>query len=150
MQLVNGGVTGMLEVIESDSARLEADATAAEAIAQKDGFMTDSKVDKESDSKDIEHMTAMKQDEFQALTMKSEELEGPQKELDPGEMDSAGTLLPASRSGKGRRAKPNGAQLPSGPPAARLDGRDHCGVVRPVRSHRHQGREGHELPRVRF
>merc|ERR1719297_358738 len=44
-----GGVVGMLEVIESDFARLEADTKAAEATAQKeyDTFMTDSKVDKE-------------------------------------------------------------------------------------------------------
>merc|ERR1740121_3298929 len=45
MQAENGGVVGMLEVIESDFARLEADTTAAEAAAQKeyDEFMTDSK-----------------------------------------------------------------------------------------------------------
>merc|ERR1719507_2333515 len=49
-----GGVVGMLEVIESDFARLEADTKAAEATAQKeyDTFMTDSKVDKESKSSD--------------------------------------------------------------------------------------------------
>merc|ERR1719410_1540866 len=35
MQSENGGVIGMLEVIESDFARLEADTTAAEATAQK-------------------------------------------------------------------------------------------------------------------
>merc|ERR1719230_1217361 len=44
----SGGVVGMLEVIESDFARLEADTKAAEASAQKeyDQFMTDSEVDK--------------------------------------------------------------------------------------------------------
>merc|ERR1719424_2203709 len=48
MQAENGGVVGMLEVIESDFARLESDTKAAEATAQKeyDQFMTDSKVDK--------------------------------------------------------------------------------------------------------
>merc|ERR1712224_263867 len=48
MQSENGGVIGMLEVIQSDFARLEADTKAAEATAQKeyDEFMTDSKVDK--------------------------------------------------------------------------------------------------------
>merc|ERR1719444_164034 len=48
MQSENGGVIGMLEVIESDFARLEADTSAAESSAQKtyDTFMTDSKVDK--------------------------------------------------------------------------------------------------------
>eukprot|EP00413_Alexandrium_margalefii_P010920 CAMPEP_0204531638 /NCGR_PEP_ID=MMETSP0661-20131031/11275_1 /ASSEMBLY_ACC=CAM_ASM_000606 /TAXON_ID=109239 /ORGANISM="Alexandrium margalefi, Strain AMGDE01CS-322" /LENGTH=664 /DNA_ID=CAMNT_0051537805 /DNA_START=19 /DNA_END=2013 /DNA_ORIENTATION=- len=84
MQAENGGVIGMLEVIESDFARLEADTKAAEATAQKeyDTFMTDSKVDKESKSKDVEHKTAKKQDESQALTAKSQDLEGTQKELD--------------------------------------------------------------------
>jgi len=52
MQAENGGVIGMLEVIESDFARLEADTKAAEATAQKeyDTFMTDSKVDKSAKS----------------------------------------------------------------------------------------------------
>merc|ERR1711966_13281 len=79
-----GGVVGMLEVIESDFARLEADTKASEAAAQKeyDQFMTDSKVDSESKTTDIEHKTAKKQDESQALTVKNEDLEGTQKELD--------------------------------------------------------------------
>merc|ERR1719301_457341 len=44
MQAENGGVVGMLEVIESDFARLESETKAAEATAQKeyDEFMTDS------------------------------------------------------------------------------------------------------------
>merc|ERR1712032_169362 len=84
MQEKNGGVVGMLEVIESDFARLEADTKAAEAAAQKeyDTFMTDSKVDKAAKTTDIEHKTAKKQDETQALTVKGEDLEGTQKELD--------------------------------------------------------------------
>jgi len=84
MQSENGGIIGMLEVIESDFARLESDTKAAEATAQKEygTFMTDSKVDKESKTKDIEHKTAKKQDEEQALTVKNEDLEGTQKELD--------------------------------------------------------------------
>merc|ERR1712066_521294 len=84
MQAENGGVVGMLEVIQSDFARLEAETKASEATAQKeyDGFMTDSKVDKESKTTDIEHKTAKKQDENQALTLKREDLEGTQKELD--------------------------------------------------------------------
>merc|ERR1719277_2612426 len=55
MQSEKGGVIGMLEVVESDFARLEADTTAAEATAQKtyDTFMTDSKVDVAAKSKDI-------------------------------------------------------------------------------------------------
>merc|ERR1712085_81011 len=84
MQSENGGIIGMLEVIESDFARLEADTKAAEATAQKeyDTFMTDSKVDKEAKSSDIEHKTAKKQDEEQALTVKKSDLEGTQEELD--------------------------------------------------------------------
>jgi len=84
MQSENGGVVGMLEVIESDFARLESDTKAAEASAQKeyDEFMTDSKVDKSEKSTDIEHKTAKKQDESQALTTKNGDLEGTQKELD--------------------------------------------------------------------
>merc|ERR1719350_1335746 len=80
----SGGVVGMLEVIESDFARLEADTKAAEASAQKeyDTFMTDSKVDKESKETDIEHKTAKNQDETQALTTKKDDFEGTQKELD--------------------------------------------------------------------
>jgi len=80
----SGGVVGMLEVIESDFARLESDTKASEASAQKeyDEFMTDSKVDKSAKSADIEHKEAKKQDESQALTVKREDLEGTQKELD--------------------------------------------------------------------
>merc|ERR1719325_253223 len=72
----SGGVVGMLEVIESDFARLEADTKAAEASAQKeyDTFMTDSKVDKTAKSSDMEHKTSKKQDESQALTTKRGDL----------------------------------------------------------------------------
>merc|ERR1719220_2822764 len=84
MQAENGGVIGMLEVIESDFARLEAETAAAEATAQKeyDEFMTASKVDKAQKQKDIEHEEAKKQDEKQALTTTISDLEGTQKELD--------------------------------------------------------------------
>merc|ERR1719498_1946030 len=52
MQAENGGVIGMLEVIQSDFARLESDTKAAEETSQKeyDEFMTDSKVDKSEKS----------------------------------------------------------------------------------------------------
>merc|ERR1712045_414081 len=84
MQAENGGVVGMLEVIESDFARLEADTKAAEASAQKeyDEFMTSSKVDKAAKTQDIEHKETKTQDETQALTTKNSDLEGTQKELD--------------------------------------------------------------------
>merc|ERR1711865_402981 len=69
MQAENGGVIGMLEVIQSDFARLEAETKAAEAQAQKDydDFMTDSSVDKAQKTKDIEHKTVKKQNQEQAL-----------------------------------------------------------------------------------
>jgi len=84
MQSENGGVIGMLEVIQSDFARLEADTKAAEASAQKeyDAFMTASKEDKAAKTTDIEHKTAKKQDEQQALTVNKADLAGTQKELD--------------------------------------------------------------------
>eukprot|EP00932_Pfiesteria_piscicida_P008901 SRR837773.19504.p3 GENE.SRR837773.19504~~SRR837773.19504.p3 ORF type:complete len:174 (-),score=100.91 SRR837773.19504:40-510(-) len=84
MQAERGGVVGMLEVIESDFARLEADTQASESTSQKeyDTFMTDSKVDHASKSKDIEHKSAKKQDQEQTLTVKREDVEGTQKELD--------------------------------------------------------------------
>mmetsp|Transcript_96218 Transcript_96218/g.254097 ORF Transcript_96218/g.254097 Transcript_96218/m.254097 type:complete len:122 (-) Transcript_96218:134-499(-) len=74
----------MLEVIESDFARMEADTTASEATSQNqyDELMTTSKVDKASKSKDVEHKTAKRQDQKQALTEKHSDLHGTQKELD--------------------------------------------------------------------
>merc|ERR1719460_2010728 len=80
----NGGVVGMIEVIQSDFARLEAETTAAEAEGQKeyDSFMSDSAVDKAQKSTDIEHLTAKKQNDEQILTEKKADLDGEQKELD--------------------------------------------------------------------
>jgi len=84
MQSENGGVIGMLEVIESDFARLESVTKASEASQQKeyDTFMTDSKTDKAAKTTSIEHKTTKRLDETQALTTKNEDLEGTQKELD--------------------------------------------------------------------
>merc|ERR1712167_326928 len=58
----SGGVVGMLEVIESDFARLEADTSSAEATAQKEyeTFINDSNVDKTKKTTDIEHKSAKK------------------------------------------------------------------------------------------
>jgi len=80
----NGGVVGMLEVIESDFARLEADTKASEESAQKeyDEFMTDSATDKSKKTTDSEHKAAKKQDETQSLTQTMEDLQGTQEELD--------------------------------------------------------------------
>jgi len=84
LQGMKGGVIGMLEVIESDFARLEAETKASEASQQKeyDTFMTDSKTDKAAKTTSIEHKETKKQDEEQAHTTKTEDLEGTQKELD--------------------------------------------------------------------
>merc|ERR1712151_1148631 len=84
MQAENGGVIGMLEVVQSDFARLKTETATAEESAQKayDEFMTESKVDKAQKSTDTEHKTAKKQDHEQALTTRISDLEGTQKELD--------------------------------------------------------------------
>merc|ERR1719197_2373048 len=84
MQSSNGGVVGMLEVIESDFARLEADTKAAEESAQAeyDEFMTDSATDKSKKTTDIDHKSAKKQDEQASLTSTLEDLQGTQEELD--------------------------------------------------------------------
>merc|ERR1719428_94369 len=83
-QAQSSGVIGMLEVIQSDFARLEAETTAAEDQGQKefDGFMSDSAVDKAQKGKDIEHKTDKKQNEEQAVQEKRTDLESTQKELD--------------------------------------------------------------------
>jgi len=80
----SGGVVGMIEVIQSDFARLEAETSAAEAEASKqyDEFMQDSKVDKVQKTADLDHATATKQDQEQELQEKKVDLEGTQKELD--------------------------------------------------------------------
>jgi len=84
MQAENGGVVGMLEVIESDFARLESETKASEASAQKeyDSFMSDSKADKASKTTAAEHKAAKKQTESAALLESKNDLQGTQKELD--------------------------------------------------------------------
>merc|ERR1719443_748984 len=74
----------MIEVIQSDFARLESDTTAAEAQAAKEyeEFMGDSAVDKAQKSADLGHKSSKKQNHEQALQEKQEDLEGTQKELD--------------------------------------------------------------------
>merc|ERR1719207_13148 len=86
MQGMKGGVVGMLEVIESDFARLESETAAAEATAQKEYevFMSDSEIDKSAKTTDISNKTTKKQDDEHALESKKVDLEGTQKELDAG------------------------------------------------------------------
>jgi len=80
----SGGIVGMLEVIESDFARLQAETKANEASAAKEyeQFMNDSEIDKTKKTSDIEHKEAKKQDEAHLLESKKVDLEGTQKELD--------------------------------------------------------------------
>jgi len=84
MQGASGGVVGMLEVIQSDFERLEADTKAAEEAAQKeyDEFMTDSTVDKAQKVQDIDHKTKKKQDQTQSLEEKKTDLDQTQALLD--------------------------------------------------------------------
>jgi DNA repair exonuclease SbcCD ATPase subunit len=84
MQAENGGVIGMLEVIQSDFARLEAETTAAEDSAQKeyDQFMADSEADKAQKERDIERLVTKKQDASQRLEETKADLLGTTKELD--------------------------------------------------------------------
>merc|ERR1719456_1181801 len=84
MQSENGGVVGMIEVIQSDFARLESETTASEAAAAKeyDGFMSDSAADKAAKTKDIEHKESKKQNASQSLTERKDDLAGTQEELD--------------------------------------------------------------------
>merc|ERR1719171_2597100 len=73
----------MIEVIQSDFARLESETTAAEAEALKEynGFMEDSSVDKAQKSADLDHRSSKKQNSEQTLQEK-EEVDVTQKELD--------------------------------------------------------------------
>merc|ERR1719198_993659 len=86
----------MIEVIQSDFARLEADTMAAEADAQKeyDELMTDSAVDKAQKNSDMQHKTSQKQNQEQALQERKSDLEGTQKELDAA-MEYYGKLKPS-------------------------------------------------------
>merc|ERR1719450_513954 len=73
----------MIEVIESDFARLESDTTAAEGEAQTedDEFMTDSATDKAQKSADIDHKTSAKQNNEQTLEEKKTDYDTTSKEL---------------------------------------------------------------------
>jgi len=84
MQSENGGIIGMLEVIQSDFARLETETKTSEATAQAahDKFLSDSAVDKAQKNKDIEHKTNKKIDQSNNLTITKEDLASTQKELD--------------------------------------------------------------------
>ena len=70
------GIAVLLEVIESDLVRLKSETCAAEATARGDydTFSTDAKVEKEVKPTSIEHMSAKRQDQILALTLKKDDL----------------------------------------------------------------------------
>jgi len=77
----SGGVVGMIEVIQSDFARLESETAAAETAAAEEYrvFMSDSKVDKTTKAADLHHKSETRQN--QALQEKTKDLHGTDKEL---------------------------------------------------------------------
>merc|ERR1719482_1245193 len=78
------GVIGILEVILSDFARLEAETTAAEKQAQKeyDQFMTDSSADKAAKKADIDFKTEKMTDEQKTLQSQEMDKADAQEALD--------------------------------------------------------------------
>merc|ERR1719152_838742 len=80
-QAAKGGVVGMLEVIQSDFARLEADTSATETQSQQeyDQFMTDGKADakaKHQDSFDKKLEKDRQEEELHAALDYHEQLKG--------------------------------------------------------------------------
>jgi len=83
MQAESGGVIGVLEVIKSDYARLEAETKAEEeqSAAEHKQFMADARASQAQKKKDVEHKTLRKQDQEQALGEKKTDLEATQESL---------------------------------------------------------------------
>merc|ERR1719420_2399690 len=84
MQGTSGGVIGMIEVIQSDFARLEADTSAEEEDAQReyDLFMKDSKADLEAKRKEEFDKTMLKDKKEFEGKMTQKDLDATQDELD--------------------------------------------------------------------
>jgi prefoldin subunit 5 len=84
MQSENGGVIGMLEVIQADFARLETDTKAANAEAQRefDEFSQETAVNRAANTKDMTHKDSSRTNAEGTLTSKKADLDGTQKELD--------------------------------------------------------------------
>jgi chromosome segregation ATPase len=80
----NGGVVGMMEVIQADFERLSSETKSAESEAAKEyaEFMDDARVDKAAMAKDLEYKQKKEQDQAQALEERKTDLAGTQKELD--------------------------------------------------------------------
>jgi chromosome segregation ATPase len=83
MQDEGGGVLGMLEVIQSDFARLESETTSAEDTGQRefDKFSADSSQDKAVKQTEIDHKTLKKQQSEAKLATANKELEDTNEEL---------------------------------------------------------------------
>merc|ERR1712072_1244830 len=84
MQSGNGCVVGMLEVIESDFARLEAETKAAEEAGTKEynTVMTDSKTNRARKATDVEHKDKTVKSKKKDLESDTGDLEATQQELD--------------------------------------------------------------------
>jgi len=80
----NGGVMGMLEVIESDFARLLSETTAAESEAQKEfeQFSNDSAQDKAVKGQEMKNKSTERTKKESALQSSKKDLAGSQEELD--------------------------------------------------------------------
>jgi len=87
MQGESGGVLGMLEVIQSDFARLESETSAAEAqaVAEYKKFMNDSEVDKAVKETDIAHKQGLIAKKGSEAQETKKELKTTQEELDAAE-----------------------------------------------------------------
>jgi len=83
MQSESTGVIGMLEVIQSDFTRLEADTKASEAAASDEfkEFESDSQVDKASKNVQIDNMEQERETKREELTQAKKSLDSTQKEL---------------------------------------------------------------------
>jgi len=80
----SSGVIGMLEVIESDFARLESDTAAAESESDRafNDFITDSRKDKAVKMTDSKHKASTKQAKESALASAKKDLRGTSEELE--------------------------------------------------------------------
>lgn len=80
----SGGVIGLLEVIQSDFARLESETSASEAEAAREykQFMNDSEVDKAVKTAESTHRANEKQQKESQLNATRKDLAGTQEELD--------------------------------------------------------------------
>mmetsp|Transcript_13928 Transcript_13928/g.35108 ORF Transcript_13928/g.35108 Transcript_13928/m.35108 type:complete len:262 (+) Transcript_13928:3-788(+) len=79
-----GGVLGMLEVIQSDFARLETDTKAEEAAAEREysQFVSDTNTDKAVKERDLHHKEHKIQSQEADLISHKQELKSTQEELD--------------------------------------------------------------------